>query len=102
MMQNKQQVYNFRFSRGACSRCPVHPNCTKAAQIPRALTIRPQPVYEALRAARQRQQEFPTQYAKRAGVEGLISQGVAIADLRRARYIGLLKTRHNTFLLHLG
>ncbi len=91
---NKQQVYNFRFPRGACSRCVVRPHCTKAVHTPRALTIQAQSAYEALRAARQRQQqeEFRAQYAKRAGVEGTVSQGLAIADLRRARYIGLLKT----------
>jgi hypothetical protein len=39
----------------------------------------------------------PVGYAKRAGIEGTLSQGVRMGDLRRTRYIGLPKTR----LLHL-
>ena len=36
-------------------------------------------------------------YARRAGIEGRISQGVHTGDLRRSRYIGEVKTR----LMHL-
>jgi len=52
----------------------------------------------ALQEARQRQQTlaWTTAYARRAGIEGTISQGVRIGDLRRSRYHGLAKTR----LLH--
>nr|MBF6611616.1 transposase [Chloroflexota bacterium] len=31
--------------------------------------------------------------AKRAGIEGTISQGVRVCSVRRARYMGLAKTR---------
>src|SRR5262245_31808480 len=43
---------------------------------------------------RQRQMtaEFKQEYARRAGVEGTISQAVRTAGLRRSRYIGLAKT----------
>lgn len=60
--------------------------------------IRPQAQHEALQAARARQHtdDFKQQYEQRAGVEGTISQGVRMSDLRRSRYIGLVKTR----LLH--
>ena len=48
----------------------------------------------ALYAARQRQQtpEFREQYAKRAGIEGTLSQGVRRCEMRRSRYIGLART----------
>ena len=61
----------------------------------RALTIRTQAHYEALQAARERQSTdaFKEQYATRAGVEGTISQGTRISDMRRSRYIGEAKTR---------
>jgi transposase len=36
--------------------------------------------------------EFTQVYAKRAGIEGTISQGVRTMGLRRARYIGQEKT----------
>jgi transposase len=36
--------------------------------------------------------EFPQLYAKRAGIEGTISQGVRTMGMRRSRYIGLAKT----------
>lgn len=49
----------------------------------------------ALQEARQRQhtQAWKTAYGRRAGIEGTISQGVRIGDLRRSRYRGLAKTR---------
>ena len=50
--------------------------------------------YEALQAARQLQltEVGRELYAKRAGVEGTISQGVRGFGLRRSRYWGLAKT----------
>jgi hypothetical protein len=71
-----------------------HPRCAGGVSLPRALTIYPQPLFEALQAARQRQQreEFWRRYARRAGIEGTMAQGNARADLRRARFIGLTKT----------
>jgi hypothetical protein len=56
--------------------------------------VRTRPQVEALRAARRRQTtgEFKARYAKRAGVEGTIPQGVQVCDLRRTRYRGRGKT----------
>ena len=47
-----------------------------------------------MQAARQRQAmaDFAAQYARRAGIEGTISQGVRAFGLRQARYRGLRKT----------
>ena len=47
----------------------------------------------ALQAARKRESsgEFEQEYARRAGVEGAISQGVRACGLRRARYVGEAK-----------
>ena len=45
----------------------------------------------AARRAEQTTAAFWQRYAARAGVEGTISQGVARADLRHARYRGLAK-----------
>jgi transposase len=68
---------------------------------PRGLQVQDQDPYEALQAARQRQQteRFKVQYAHRAGIEGTISQGTHIGDVRRSRYIGLVKTRLMPLLL---
>jgi transposase len=65
----------------------------------RALTIRDRAAYEAAAQARQRQntEAFKQAHSRRAGIEGTLSQGVRLGDLRRSRYIGLPKTR----LLHL-
>lgn len=78
-----------------CRACPCRVQCTRAKVGARGLTIRPRDQHEAIQAARARQQtlEFKQQYAKRAGIEGTISQGVRRSDVRRARYIGLAKTR---------
>jgi transposase len=104
LKQKNTTVYNFRFHKKHCDNCLVRVKCTKSATSARSLTIQPQAGYEALRSARHRQKEevFWQQYAKRAGVEGTISQGIAIADLRRARYIGLAKTHLQHILTALG
>lgn len=66
------------------------------------LTLRPHSQQLlALQQARKRQQtkEFKESYAKRAGIEGTIAQGVHSFDLRRSRYIGLTKTRLQHILI---
>lgn len=77
-----------------CRACPCRAQCTRAKVGARGLTIRPREQHEAIQAARARQQtlEFKQQYAKRAGIEGTISQGVRRSDVRWACYIGLAKT----------
>ena len=60
------------------------------------LAIHPdQAQHQALQKARLRQKapDFKQKYAKRAGIEGTISQGVRGFDLRHSRYRGLAKTR---------
>jgi transposase len=90
----------FTFDSADCQTCPARARCTRAKNGARGLTIYPQAAYEALIAARQRQEtdEFKEAYATRAGVEGTISQAVRRFDLRRARYRGLAKT----YLQHLA
>ena len=58
------------------------------------LTLRSRDQHEAPQAARQQQttEAFKRAYARRAGVEGTISQAVRAADLRHSRYIGGAKT----------
>jgi len=87
-------VVQIRFAQADCQACPARAQCTQAATQPRTLTLRAQAAYEALQAARQRQATatFKEQYAARAGIEGTISQGVRVGDLRRARYVGQAKT----------
>lgn len=87
-------VVRVQFARAACAACPARAQCTRAATGPRTFTLSPQATHEALQAARQREQtdEFRRTYRRRAGVEGTLSQGVRLADLRQARYRGLAKT----------
>jgi transposase len=91
-------VINIRFAHSDCVACSQRSQCVSSSRS-RALTIRERPAYEAAVSARQRQttEAFKQSYAKRAGIEGTLSQGVRMRDLRRTRYIGLPKTR----LLHL-
>ncbi len=83
------------FERKICAACPARAHCTKSVTGPRTLRLSAQPQHEALQQARQREktEEFQKTYAQRAGVEGTISQGVRVTGLRRARYVGLAKTR---------
>ena len=56
--------------------------------------VRAHPQFDALLAARHRQttDAFKARYAKQAGIEGTIAQGVRRCDLRRTRFVGLAKT----------
>ena len=83
-----------RFSSKDCQICPVRALCTHDRVHGRKLSVRPQAEYEVLQRRRREQatDAFKVAYRLRAGVEGTISQGVRIADLRRSRYIGLAKT----------
>lgn len=81
------------FSADDCTPCPVRSLCTRAKTIPRTLTLQVQEEHEAIQRARRRQttDAFISIYARRAGIEGTVSQGVRAFGLRQARYRGLAK-----------
>jgi transposase len=87
--------YTISFRKSDCLPCIHRAKCTRAKQSGRTLTLYPKEIHEAQLAARDRQEteEFKQIYAKRAGIEGTISQGVRKMGLRKARYIGLPRTR---------
>ena len=78
-----------------CGGCASREQCTRAKQARRTVTLRPEKEYRALQAARERERtkEFARDYARRAGVEGTISQGVRVCEVRRCRYVGQAKTQ---------
>ena len=82
-----------RFHASDCRECPVRANCTRAAKQGRSLRLPQREPYEALRGMRLflTSEEGRRLYAKRAGIEGTISQGVRSFGLRRARYRGEAK-----------
>jgi IS5 family transposase len=82
-----------RFSASDCRDCPVRSRCTRAATQGRTLRLPLREAYEALREMRSflASEEGRHLYARRAGIEGTISQGVRSFGLRRARYRGLAK-----------
>lgn len=86
--------HRIHFPKHACSACHARALCTKAKQAPRQLSLHPQAQHEALSAARQRlgSEEGWQLYARRAGIEGTLSQAVRAFGLRRTRYRGLAKT----------
>lgn len=88
------KLIQVQFPRKACRACSTRSLCTRSATEPRYLTLRHQAHHEALQRVRQEQQTeaWQEQYAKRAGVEGTISQAVRGFGLRECRYIGLAKT----------
>jgi len=63
--------------------CPRRASCPHSTDDPRGLTVRPRAPHDA------RQRQTPTAVkahdAARAGIEGAISQGVRVCDLRQAR-----------------
>ena len=88
------EAIEIRFAREDCEPCPARTLCTRAKTHMRMLQIRPQAQHEAIQQARQYQttEVFQERYAKRAGIEGTISQGTRAFELRRTRYLGLAKT----------
>lgn len=87
-------IIRVSFARTTCQTCLSRSLCTRAKTGARDLTLHPEAEQEALQAARQQQltPEWKARYAKRAGVEGSLSQGVRAFGLRRSRYLGLVKT----------
>jgi len=85
-----------RFSPRDCGPCPSRARCTRSqTEHPRrALAVRPRDHHEALQARRayERSETYAREYARRAGVEGTLSQGIRRCGLRRSRYVGLPKT----------
>ncbi len=89
------EVIKIKFSIKDCQSCPSRCLCTRSTRYPRrTITVRREQQHQALQQARARTktEEFKTLYARRAGVEGTISQGVRAMGLRRSRYIGQEKT----------
>jgi transposase len=86
--------YQVIFDRDECLTCEARSFCTQAKTEPRRLRLKPRAQHEALQEARHLQETEAGRalYAKRAGVEGTISQGVRAFGLRRSRYRGMAKT----------
>ena len=80
------------FSAADCGPCPARGQCTTGRR--RQLSLLPRDLAQAQAAARAAETTIPFQadYARRAGVEGTMSQA-ASHGARRARYRGLPKTR---------
>jgi len=89
-----------RFAKATCQPCPARARCTTAVRSGRQLGFRHRRIHEALTAARAEQagDAWQHRYRIRAGVEGTIAQATHVTGIRRARYLGLPKTRleHNT------
>jgi transposase len=102
----KNAVIKVKFSTKDCRRCDHVTQCirSKKRYARRTLTIRPQPQYQALQAARQREATaaFQAEYARRAGIEGTISRGVRGARLRRTRDVGLPRVQLGHLLTAAG
>jgi transposase len=94
-LRGNPSIY-IRFSPSDCGPCPNRSRCTRSqAKYPRrSIAVRPQEQDAALRQRRALEdtRDFARAYARRAGVEGTISQGVRRCGMRRSRYIGLART----------
>lgn len=91
----KNAVIKIKFSMRDGQPCPSRSLCTRLKRYPRrTITVRQELHYHALQQARERAktEEFKTLYARRAGVEGPISQGGRAMGLRRSRSIGQERT----------
>ncbi len=96
----QERIY-VQFPPKTCRACAVRAHCMTSPRKGRGLMLRPQVEYVALQTQRTEQQTagFKAKYAQRAGVEGTLSQGLRLGDLRQARYIGEAKTRLQHILI---
>jgi len=94
-----EDVIVVTFPAGTCTPCPVRQQCTTSTQRRRQLTLRPRRLHETLQHARAEQttNTWKQRYRARAGIEGTISQAVALTGIRKARYAGIGKVHleHN-------
>jgi transposase len=88
-------VITIHFHQADCGPCPTRELCTHSKKGGRTLTIMHQAPFEALQKLRldQQTEAFQQHYQQRAGVEGTMGQAANAYAMRRARYIGLDKTR---------
>ena len=95
--KNEGEAIVVSWAKSACLPCPVRQLCTSGKR--RQITLRPRDLHEAVAAARAEQAtaQWKARYAARAGVEGTMRQATHVTGIRRARYLGLPKTRleHN-------
>jgi transposase len=90
-----REAISVRFAAATCRACPARDKCTTAQWTGRQLFLRPRETHEAVAAARAGQdtKHWKDRYKARAGVEGTIAQASHVTGIRRARYLGLAKTR---------
>jgi Transposase DDE domain len=91
--KNEGEAIVVSWAKSACMPCPVRQLCTSGKR--RQITLRPRDLHEAVAAARAEQAtaQWKARYAARAGVEGTMRQATHVTGIRRARYLGLPKTR---------
>jgi transposase len=97
--QRGTEAIAVRFAAATCQACPAKGLCTRSSRSGRQLSLRPREVHEAVAQARAAQTtgQWKARYNIRAGVEGTMRQATHVTGIRRARYLGLDKTRleHN-------
>jgi transposase len=89
-----RRMIHIDFAPDDCTPCPSRSSCTRATRLPRSLTLQTKDEHEAIQTARLRQktETFAALSAQRAGIEGMLSQGVRAFGVRHARYRGLKRT----------
>ena len=105
IVERGKELIKVKFSSVDCKACAFQQQCTNSTKVVRrTLTLKPQELHEALRRGRLREQtaEYKREYARRAGIEGTISQAVCGFELRRTRYIGRAKTHLAHVLTAIG
>jgi transposase len=89
-------VIKIKFSTTDCGRCPCQTQCIRSRKkyVRRTITVRPKDHYLALQARRAqvRTPEYAAEYARRAGIEGTLSEGTRAQGRRRSRYVGVQRT----------
>lgn len=93
-LRTAEKSIHVKFAKKDCKICPFRPDCTKG-DGPRTIQFKEKGLYELQDELRKREKTEPYKSlaVKRAGIEGTISQIIRRTNMRKSRYIGLVKTR---------
>lgn len=93
--QSPRRIVKVKFRRKDCLNCENRTRCVRSKiGAPRQLLLQAREFHEALKETRAifSSEAGRRQYQQRAGIEGMLSQGIRRGTVRRSRYIGLQKT----------
>lgn len=93
-----QPAIRVGFAKAACDACSVRARCTKDSHRGRRLVLTEHYQFRHDARSYQESPDFRQEYARRAGMEGTVSEAVRTHHARRSRYLGQAKSELQAYL----